>query len=187
MSEPPRKHRHLALRLAAMALGSFAFGYALVPLYSVLCEVTGIGSRDRLNAASAVDATRPDLARTVTVEFVTSVPDGGQFAFRPHVAEMQIHPGKLYQTTFYARNLYGHAVVGQAVPSVSPARAARHFQKTECFCFTPQQFKVDEARDMPVRFIVDRDLPQGVDRLTLSYAFYDTDRLAAAAAAGGKR
>lgn len=187
MSGRSGNHRRLALRLAAMALGSFAFGYALVPLYSVLCEVTGIGTRDRLGRVAAARFAAPDLTRTVIVEFVASVPDGGQWAFRPRTAQMQVHPGKLYEATFYARNLYGRPVVGQAVPSVSPARAARHFQKTECFCFTPQRFAKDEARDMPVRFIVDRDLPAGVDRLTLSYAFYDTDRLAAAASAAGRR
>jgi cytochrome c oxidase assembly protein subunit 11 len=187
MSDRSGNNRRLALRLVAMAAGSFAFGYALVPLYSVLCELTGIGSRERLNRATAVEAQGPDLSRTVTVEFVASVPDGGPWAFRPHVAQMQVHPGKLYQTTYYAHNLAGRPIVGQAVPSVSPAQAARHFEKTECFCFTPQQFKADEARDMPVRFIVDRGLPPGVDRLTLSYAFYDTDRLAAAASAPGKR
>jgi cytochrome c oxidase assembly protein subunit 11 len=145
MSGPPNRHRQLALQLAAMALGSFAFGYALVPLYAVLCDITGIGS----SRATAVAASQPDLSRSVTVEFVASVPAGSQWAFQPHVTSMQVHPGKLYQTTFYARNLAGRAVVGQAVPSVSPARAAQHFQKTECFCFTPQRFAADEARDMP--------------------------------------
>ena len=171
----------LALRLGAMALWAFAFGYALVPLYAVICEVTGIGSRERLSRAAVITQQGPDLTRTVTVEFVASVPDGGQWSFRPTVAQMKIHPGKLYETTFHARNLAAVHVTGQAVPSVTPMAAGRHFQKTECFCFTPQQFEGGESKEMPVRFIVDRDLPAGVDRLTLSYAFYDTARVAAAA------
>jgi cytochrome c oxidase assembly protein subunit 11 len=96
---------------------------------------------------------------------------------------MEVHPGKLYETTFHARNLTAGAVTGQAVPSISPARAARYFQKTECFCFTPQRFDAGEVKEMPVRFVVDRGLPAGVDRLTLSYSFFDTARLAQAPAA----
>lgn len=178
--KPQRPHRALAGRLVLMAAGSFAFGYALVPLYDVFCQVVGIGTREQLTTAAAVDAAGPDLTRTITVEFVASNP-GAAWEFRPVVASMQVHPGKLYETTYHARNLSGRETVGQAVPSVSPTRAARYFQKTECFCFTPQHFAADESKEMPVRFIVDRDLPAGVDRVTLSYAFFDTERLAAAA------
>ncbi len=180
-----RSHRALAGRLVLMAAGSFAFGYALVPLYDVICEVAGI-SREGLSRATTLDAAGPDVARTITVEFVSSTPGSGAWQFRPNVGSMQVHPGKLYETTFYAHNTSGRAFTGQAVPSVSPMRAAQYFQKTECFCFTPQHFEVDEVKDMPVRFIVDRDLPVTVDRLTLSYAFFDTDRLAGQATADNR-
>lgn len=179
-----RANLRLAGRLLLMAAGSFAFGYALVPLYDVFCEVTGIGSRDRLLQASAVADTGPDLTRTIVVEFVASTPGSGEWEFRPNVTSMEVHPGKLYEATFHARNLADGDVTGQAVPSVSPARAARYFQKTECFCFTPQRFAGGETKEMPVRFIVDRALPAGVDRLTLSYSLFDTARLAQAPAAG---
>jgi cytochrome c oxidase assembly protein subunit 11 len=174
--DPQRRRANLQLagRLLLLVAGSFAFGYALVPLYDVLCEVTGIGSRDRLLQAATVRDSGPDLGRTVVVEFVASTPgSGGQWEFRPGVATMQVHPGKLYRATFHARNLAGKQVVATAVPSVSPARAASYFQKTECFCFTPQHFDAGEAKEMPVQFIVNRDLPVGVDRLTLSYAFFN--------------
>ena len=177
----------LAGKLLLMAAGSFAFGFALVPLYGVLCDLTGIGTQENLQRAAAVRQAGPDLARTVTVEFVTSTPGATGWEFRPHVAQMRVHPGQLYETTFFARNLADHEVVGQAVPSISPAAAARHFQKTECFCFTPQRFEAGAGREMPVRFIVDRALPAGVDRLTLSYAFFDTHRLAAVQAQTSKR
>ena len=173
----------LAGRLLVMVAGSFAFGYALVPLYDVFCEVTGIGSRDRLTQAAAVTETGPDLGRTVVVEFVSSTPGAGDWEFRPDVTSMEVHPGRLYETTFHARNLTDQAVTATAVPSVSPARAGRYFQKTECFCFTPQQFAGGEVKEMPVRFIVDRDLPAGVDRLTLSYSFFDSSRLVQQSAA----
>lgn len=173
----PRRHGGLAARLVLMALGSFAFGFALVPLYDIVCEVTGIGSRDRLSRAGTADGQLPVDGRTVTVEFTSSVPSGG-FEFEPVSVTMEVQPGRLYETHYRARNLAGGAVTGQAVPSVAPMRAARYLVKTECFCFTPQHFAAGEEREMAVRFVVDRELPPGIDRLTLSYAFYDAAQAA---------
>ena len=172
----PREHRNLTLKLLGIALGSFAFGFALVPLYDVLCEVTGYGNRKDLErAATVVEA--PDLSRTVTVEFVADLPSVGIFEFRPTVGSMQVHPGKLYETTFVAHNLTGRDTVAQAVPNVAPSKAGAYFRKTECFCFTPQRFARDEKRAMPVRFIIDPQLPAYVDRITLAYTFYDQSTL----------
>ena len=179
MDKLPRKsNRGLIARLVLMAAGSFAFGFALVPLYNVFCEVTGIGTRESLSRATAAGDSVPDMSRTVVVEFTASVPDSGQWTFAPVVASMEVHPGRLYEARYNARNLADHDTTGQAVPSITPLRAAQYFRKTECFCFTPQRFKRDEQRDLLVRFIVDRGLPPGIDRLTLSYAFYDVTRLA---------
>jgi cytochrome c oxidase assembly protein subunit 11 len=108
------------------------------------------------------------------------VPRAGDWEFVPRVATLKVHPGKLYETTFFARNLTGQAVVAQAVPSIAPSSVARYFRKTECFCFRPQNFAVGEGRDMPVRFIVDPELPRDVDRVTLAYSFFDLPRAAAA-------
>jgi cytochrome c oxidase assembly protein subunit 11 len=166
-------NRNLAARLVLMALGSFAFGFALVPLYDVFCEVTGIGSRGQLSRAGTADGQTPVTDRIVTVEFTASVPAGG-WEFEPVTVTMEVQPGRLYETHYRARNLSGQATTGQAVPSIAPARAARYFVKTECFCFTPQHFARDEEREMAVRFVVDRELPPGIDRLTLSYAFYNS-------------
>jgi cytochrome c oxidase assembly protein subunit 11 len=168
----PRRNRSLVARLVLMAAGSFAFGFALVPLYDIVCEVTGIGSRERLTRAGTADGQSPVLDRSVVVEFTASVPAGG-WIFEPVEPTMEVQPGRLYETHYRARNLAAGAVTGQAVPSVAPMRAARYFVKTECFCFTPQRFAAGEEREMAVRFIVDRELPAGIDRLTLSYAFYD--------------
>jgi cytochrome c oxidase assembly protein subunit 11 len=112
------------------------------------------------------------------VEFVANLPTNGSFEFRPAVASMQVHPGKLYETTFYARNLTGHDTVAQAIPSVAPGRASAFFHKTECFCFTPQHFRKDEGRDMTVRFILDPALPPDTDRITLAYVFYGQSQMA---------
>jgi cytochrome c oxidase assembly protein subunit 11 len=168
-----KSNRSLAARLVLMAAGSFAFGFALVPLYDVFCEVTGIGTREQLTQAGTADGQTPVAGRTVVVEFTSSVPSGG-WEFAPVAATMEVQPGRLYETHYRAKNLAARAATGQAVPSVAPARAARYFVKTECFCFTPQHFARDEEREMAVRFFVDRELPPGIDRLTLSYAFYDS-------------
>jgi cytochrome c oxidase assembly protein subunit 11 len=168
-----RANRSLTSRLVIMTLGSFAFGWALVPLYDVLCKVAGIGNAEA-KAGRAVVREAIDPNRTITIEFVTNVASVGSFDFHPQVASMRIHPGKLYDTEFYAKNLTQVASVAQAVPSISPGGAAKYFHKTECFCFSPQKFAVGEGRDMPVRFIVDPQLPGNVDKLTLAYAFYDT-------------
>ncbi len=166
-----RPHRNLVARLLLMVAGSFAFGFALVPLYDVFCEITGVGSRERLSQAGSTVAGTVDSERTVTVEFTASVT--GQWTLAPVVSSVEVHPGALTEAHFLARNLAQVAATGLAVPSVSPTRAQAYFSKTECFCFTPQHFEAGEQRELPVRFIVSRDLPPGIDRLTLSYAFYD--------------
>jgi cytochrome c oxidase assembly protein subunit 11 len=168
-----RANRSLTSRLLIMTLGSFAFGWALVPLYDVLCKVAGIGNAEA-KAGRAVVREAIDPNRTITIEFVTNVASVGSFDFHPEVASMRIHPGKLYDAEFFAKNLTQAASVAQAVPSISPGGAAKYFHKTECFCFSPQKFAGGEGRDMPVRFIVDPQLPGNVDKLTLAYAIYDT-------------
>ncbi|MFO0450292.1 MAG: cytochrome c oxidase assembly protein [Pseudomonadota bacterium] len=182
---PRRLHGGLVARLCLFAAGSFAFGFALVPLYDVLCRVWEVGNRwygEQTKAADVVE--RPDVARLITVEFIANTPNNSRWDFAPQVAFMTVHPGKLYETTFYAKNTAEHDVVGQAIPSIAPSSSARYFQKTECFCFVPQNFAKGEARDMPVRFIVDPDLPADVDRVTLSYSFFEDPRYAQAAKAG---
>jgi len=171
-----RANRSLTAKLLLCVAGSALFGFALVPLYRVLCEVTGIGDQQTLRSAVQVrEVTQQgtDTKRTVTVEFMTSLPTVGNWQFRPAQETMAVHPGKLYEAHFIARNLTGHDTVAQAIPNIAPSQAASWFHKTECFCFSPQSFKTNEERVLPVRFFVDRALPGNVDRLTLSYTFYD--------------
>ena len=169
---PGKTNRSLAAKLFIFALGSFGFGFALVPLYDVLCAVTGQGDQKAL-ARAAIVTEHPDLNRLVTVDFLTDVPAVGNWEFHPLVKSMRVHPGRLYLAQFYAHNLMGHETVAQAVPDISPSKAVAWFRKTECFCFSPQSFKRDEQRVMPVRFFVDPALPAYLDRLTLAYTFYD--------------
>lgn len=175
--DPPgerrRANRRLTRSLLIMTAASFGFGWALVPLYSVFCKVAGIGNAEaKEGAVVAHEAVDPN--REVTIEFVADPASVGSFDFHPDASSMRIHPGKLYDTRFYAKNLTAGETVAQAVPSISPTEAARYLHKTQCFCFSPQHFKVGEGREMPVRFIIDPNLPDNIDRITLSYTFYDT-------------
>jgi cytochrome c oxidase assembly protein subunit 11 len=167
-------NRRVLGKLLWVVAGMFGFVFALVPLYDVFCQVTGLGGKTSATAAVVSDV-QVDEDRLVTVEFVASLNADMPWVFRPEVVEMQVHPGKTYQTSYYAENLAGHAITGHAVPSVSPGSAARHFKKTECFCFTEQHFESGEGRDMPVSFMLDPRLPEHVGRVTLSYTFFDKD------------
>jgi cytochrome c oxidase assembly protein subunit 11 len=170
-------NRGLVRGLLIMTAGSFAFGWALVPLYDVLCRAAGIGNAEAKDGKAVVqEAVDPN--REVTIEFMAEPASVGSFEFRPKVASMRIHPGKLYEVGFYGKNLTDAAAVAQAVPSLSPTGTAKYFHKTECFCFSPQKFAAGEGREMPVRFIVDPQLPGDVDKLTLAYTIYDTTQSA---------
>jgi len=165
-------NRSLVVRLLIMAVAMFGFGFLLVPLYDVFCEITGFGGRT--NAAAVEVAETPGLAREVRIEFVTTVNAYAPFELAADVDSMVVHPGKMYFATFTAKNLSGDHKIAQAVPSVSPGEAAEHFVKIECFCFTSQDFTANESRAMPLQFIVDPELPDYVDTITLQYTFYDT-------------
>ena len=172
MSDLKRANRSMTWKLLAIAAGSFGFGFALVPLYNVLCSVTGYGDQAKLlQKVSAIEHPQPN--RTVTVEFLTDVASAGNWEFRPVVRTVAVHPGELYTAQFYAHNLTGRDTVAQAVPNIAPSEVAAYFHKTECFCFSPQHFARDEGRNMPVRFIIDPALPGHIDLITLAYTFYD--------------
>ena len=172
MSDPRRANRQLLWQLLAMAAGSFGFGFALVPLYNVLCSVTGYGDQAKLlERVQAVE--HPDVNRTVKVEFLADVASAGNWEFRPVVRTLDVHPGQLYTAQFYAHNLSGRDTVAQAVPNIAPSEVAAYFHKTECFCFSPQHFALNEGRDLPVRFFIDPALPRHIDLITLAYTFYD--------------
>jgi len=168
-------NRRLTRSLWLFAAGSFAFGFALVPLYDVLCDVTGYGDRTKLLQAATVVESDEASDRSVTVEFMSAAPAAGDWEFRPEQNDLKVQPGKLYTAKFYAKNLRALPVTAQAVPSIAPTQATRYFQKTECFCFTPQHFDASQTRELTVRFIVDPKLPYNIDRLTLAYSMFTTD------------
>lgn len=176
-TEKPVSNRSLAARLVLFALAMFAFGFVVLPpLYAAFCEITGFGGRT--NAAAVVAEAAPDLERTVRIEFMTTVNNYAPWEFTADTDSMSVHPGQMYVASFTALNLSDRELVGQAVPSVAPVVASEHFQKIECFCFTSQQFAGNEERSLPLQFIVDPDLPDYVDTITLSYTLFDTVHVA---------
>ena len=176
-SENRISNRALTFRLFVLVVAMFGFGFLLVPLYEVFCEITGFGGRTNTTAAVVEEA--PDVSRTVKIEFMATLNEYAPWTFTPDLPSIEVQPGRLYNVTFTAQNLTDKPKVGQAVPSVAPIVASEHFNKIECFCFTSQEFTANEERAMPLSFIVDPDLPDYVDTITLQYTFYDTLRISA--------
>jgi cytochrome c oxidase assembly protein subunit 11 len=183
MDAAQNNRRFLKRALIACA-AMFLFGFACVPMYRLACvHVLGIKVDGKpVNEAKVVNVSA-DATRWVTVQFVGSVNSALAWQFAPEVASVRVHPGVLSEAWFDATNVAPKAIVGNAVPSIAPKTASLYFNKTECFCFTEQTLQAGESRRMPVKFIVDPQLPADVDTLTLSYTFYNnqeaTKKLAA--------
>ena len=154
----------------------FGFGYLMVPIYNVLCDITGLNGKTGTISVAEASNIEVDENRLIRVEFSGSLNQYAPWKFTPNVASMMVNPGKQYKTSYTATNKLEKQLVGQAVPSVSPGRAASHFNKTECFCFVQQTFAPGQTMDMPLVFIVDPDLPADVDTVTLSYTFFDVTK-----------
>jgi len=181
MSAPaPQVHNSAGLfKLVGVALAVFVLTFSLVPLYRIACEKV-FGVRLERGPGEGPQAGKSLLGkRTVKVEFDGGVNSKLPWSFHPEQLTMQVVPGELNEALYYARNDGERAIVGSAVPSVAPARASGYFTKTECFCFTAQTLQAGEKRDMPVRFIVDPNLPADITTITLSYTFFKNDALSA--------
>ena len=167
-----KSNRRVAGWLSLWVVGMFGFGYALVPLYDIFCEITGLNGKSATLSEVSAKPLEIDRSRTVTVEFAVNVSGIPWEVDRPETVRLKVHPGESMTVTYAAHSLTDALSAGQAVPSVSPARAARHFRKTECFCFTRQELAPWESKLMPVTFVVDPALPEEVKTITLSYAVY---------------
>jgi len=165
-------NRRLVVKLLWLVAGAILFTIALVPLYNVMCEVTGFNGKTRGQSAQVEKPAKVDESRWVTVEFTSSVMPGLSWEFRPKQSSMKVHPGQMQLATYIAKNVTNSEVAGQAIPSVSPGQAAQYFRKIECFCFQRQALKAGETKEMPLTFYVSPDLPENVQTITLSYAFY---------------
>jgi len=168
------------IKLVTVAVAMFAFVFVvMVPLYNVLCDALGINGKTDGQAYTAVQS-GVDESRTVAIQFIASNNEGMPWEFAPTTTMMNVHPGASNDTVFFARNTQTRAMVAQAIPSVSPARAAQYFHKTECFCFRQQPLEGESSAELPLQFIVDRDLPQDIGTITLSYTLFDITTLAGA-------
>lgn len=167
-----QKNKKIVSRLILIVFGMFGFGFALVPLYDVFCDITGLNGKTNETAVIYADA-GIDNSRTITVQFISRTAQGIPWKFEPMMSEVNVHPGEMKFVKFYAKNESTHDIIGQAVPSVSPGLAAAYFQKIECFCFTQQPLKSGEEVEMGLQFYVDLELPQEISTLTLSYTMYD--------------
>jgi cytochrome c oxidase assembly protein subunit 11 len=172
-------NRRLALKLAGVTLAMFAFGYALSPMYDVMCRALGLNGKTGRTDTQTVAAQPVDMSRTVTVEFTGLATSGLPWEFKPLTKKLELHPGETLEVKYLVRNLAQEEITGQAIPSVTPGESAPHFKKIECFCFTRQTLKPGETREMPVRFVVDAGLDQDVHTITLSYSFFNTDKVSA--------
>ena len=177
-ARPPRasgpRVRRTAGRLFVFCALMLGFAYVLVPLYDILCDITGLsGAPGNLTQAAPASHTLSDSERRVTLQFVANVDRAMPWNIRPDQFEMTVRPGQTYSTVFHARNSAARTMTGQAVPSVAPTLAAPHLVKQECFCFTSQSLAAGAHVEMPLVFRVSERLPANIDTLTLSYTFFD--------------
>ncbi|MGS1005136.1 cytochrome c oxidase assembly protein [Burkholderia glumae] len=178
-------NRTMLLKLAVVAALMFGFGFALVPIYRAICQVTGLNNLvQRDVSAREARNTQVDASRTISVELDANA--RGTLGFRPEQRSLDVHPGEVMTVVYEVTNAQDRQVVAQAIPSYAPKQATEYFKKIECFCFTQQTLKPNESRRMPVVFVVDRALPKDVKTITLSYTFFELSPPAAAAGPGSK-
>ncbi len=160
-------------KLYLLVVVMFGFGFALVPIYNVFCEVTGLNGKTGEIAVEKAEVLAVDIERYVTVEFDTNVNQATlPWSFAAKKFKIRVHPGEVSDAVFVVKNKSNRSIKGQAIPSVAPAQASLFFNKTECFCFTQQTLAPYEEREMLVRFVVDTKLPKKIETMTLSYTFF---------------
>jgi cytochrome c oxidase assembly protein subunit 11 len=175
-----QNNRLMFRKLAVVALGMFAFGYALVPLYKAICEMTGVnilalGEKELPGSGNArlakADNSQIDVSRIITVEFDANA--RGPWQFKPMQSSVQVHPGQMMSVMYEFQNMQDRTMSAQAIPSYAPREAAAHFNKLECFCFNQYTLAPGEKKQWPVVFVIDPKLAKGVNTITLSYTFFE--------------
>ena len=180
----PSRQRHLIARLLLLAACALAFGFLLVPLYAVFCSLTGFNGKTGngfgpggiASGNAGTPAPAIDFSRTVRIDFTGTVMPGLAWEMRPLSGTIDLHPGEVRQVAYLVRNTSDQPLVGRAVPSVSPAQAARHFEKLTCFCYQEQTLAPGEARELPLTFIIRPSIASDLSQISLSYAFYPSLR-----------
>lgn len=163
-------------KLSIVAALMFGFGYALIPIYKKICEITGINVLSlKDNTVGSLENTQVDKSRIITIEFDANVQ--GPWRFRPTIGSIRVHPGEMAQVVYEVVNTQGRNVEAQAIPSYAPQQASAYFKKMECFCFKQQALGPHQAKQMPVVFYIDPGLPKNVTTITLSYTFFEVGGL----------
>lgn len=165
-----KKIKKVGLWLGIIAILMFFFGFALVPLYDVLCKALGINGKT--SNEKQINSTVVDKTRTISMHFVSTRNANLKWDFYPMIKKLEIHPGQNVKVTYYAKNNTNQTMTVQAIPSVTPGLAASHLKKTECFCFQQQTLKAGESQEMPLIFHIDNDLPKNIHDVTLSYTLF---------------
>jgi cytochrome c oxidase assembly protein subunit 11 len=163
------ENREMLRKLAVFVAVMFAFGFALVPIYKKICEVTGVND---FMKPEQLKNSQVDLSRNIKIEFDANTRNL-PWTFKPEVSTLSVHPGELTTVIYEVRNTTGRDMIGQAIPSYGPSQAAAHFKKLECFCFAKQTFAAQETRQMPVVFVIDPALPTDINTIALSYTFFE--------------
>ena len=164
-------------KLALITVAMFAFGYALVPLYNAICEMTGINvlALGERNIPGSIEAqpvnTQVDASRTITVEFDAN--SRGPWEFKPAQRSLQVHPGEMATVMYEFQNVQDRRMSAQAIPSYAPQQAAAHFNKLQCFCFNQYTLEPGEKKSWPVVFVIDPKISRDVKTITLSYTFFE--------------
>lgn len=169
--------RHIKKQLRMLlfiTVGMFGFGFALVPLYDVFCDVTGLNGKD-YSRADATSTTQKDTSRTVKVEFVTYLNKKLPWQFKPEVSSISLHPGERKEIRFIAKNKSTADTIGRAVPSITPGIGAQYLVKTECFCFLEQKLSAHQEAVMPLTFYIDPAIPDHIKTLTLAYTLFKNE------------
>jgi len=162
----------LSLKLAGVVVAMFVFAvWVMPPLYDAFCEVTGLNGKTA-GRYEAVEV-KVDTSRSITVQFLAANNEKMPWEFRPMVSSVKVHPGEETAVTFFAKNMTDEDMVAQAIPSLVPFNSVEYFHKTECFCFNQQPLKAGTSAELPLRFIVDQDIPKLVHKITLSYTLFD--------------
>ncbi len=172
--ETSQNTNKLVKKLVVTVFLMFGFGFALVPLYDVFCDITGLNGKTSNVAASESESI--DKTRTINVEFIARTQGNFPWVFAPEVKKMVVHPGQMHQVNFQVKNNSAHNMVAQAVPSVSPGIAAAYFNKIECFCFNQQPLEQGQAADLGLQFYIDKDIPVEYTTVTLSYTLFDISK-----------
>ena len=167
----PTQKTIIKATVTAVAMFAFVF-WGMVPLYNVLCDITGLNGKTNDTPYTAVPAA-VDTSRTVTVQFLATNNRGMDWEFRPSIQQIELHPGEVGSLNFYVRNPNDRDMVGQAIPSVSPFEGTDYLHKTECFCFQSQPLSGNAEKAMPLKIIVDQAIPRHINKLTLSYTLFD--------------